>query len=155
MGDTLQSLVGTNAANLSAGVVLKLKEEWSRELQAWRKRDLSSPEYVYCWADGIYFTIRLDSDDRQCILVLIGATKDGRKELLAVQDGYRESEQSCSPSTTSPSSTGNTCARRTRSSRPSPPSAYALAARRAPTAARPAWRWSSSSSTTPNGTGAS
>jgi len=94
MGEALQSLVGTNAANLSAGVVLKLKEEWSCELEAWKKRDLATSEYVYIWADGIYFTIRLDGDDRQCILVLIGATKDGRKELLAVQDGYRESEQS-------------------------------------------------------------
>lgn len=94
MGEALQSLVGTNAANLSAGVVLKLKEEWSCELEAWKKRDLATSEYVHIWADGIYFTIRLDGDDRQCILVLIGATKDGRKELLAVQDGYRESEQS-------------------------------------------------------------
>jgi putative transposase len=94
MGEALQALVGTNAANLSAGVVLKLKEEWSRELDAFKHRDLSTREYVYLWADGIYFTIRLDNDDRQCILVLIGATKDGRKELVAVQDGYRESEQS-------------------------------------------------------------
>ena len=94
MGEALQPLIGPNAANVSAGVVLKLKEEWERERQVWKKRDLSGEEYVYVWADGIYFTIRLDSDDRQCILVVIGATKDGRKELLAVQDGYRESEQS-------------------------------------------------------------
>lgn len=94
MGEALQSLVGENAANLSAGVVLKLKEEWEHEREAWRRRDLSEKEYVYCWADGIYFNIRLDNDDRQCILVLIGATKEGHKELLAIQDGYRESEQS-------------------------------------------------------------
>jgi transposase-like protein len=94
MAEALQSIVGTAAKNLSASVVLKLKEEWTRELDAWRARDLSAKEYVYLWADGIYFNIRLDSDDRQCILVLIGATKDGRKELVAVQDGYRESEQS-------------------------------------------------------------
>lgn len=94
MGEALQSLIGPNAANVSAGVVLKLKEEWERERKAWKQRDLSDKEYVYCWADGVYFNIRLDSDDRQCILVLIGATSDGHKELLAVQDGYRESEQS-------------------------------------------------------------
>ena len=94
MSEALQAIVGPQAANLSASVVLKLKEEWARELQVWRHRDLSDKEYVYWWADGIYFTIRLDSDDRQCILVLIGATVDGRKELVAVQDGFRESEQS-------------------------------------------------------------
>ena len=96
MSEALQALVGPQAANLSASVVLKLKEEWARELVSFRRRDLSREEYVYLWADGIYFTIRLDSDDRQCILVLIGATRDGRKELVAVQDGYRESEQSWS-----------------------------------------------------------
>jgi transposase-like protein len=92
MSEALQPLIGPN--QVTAAVVLKLKEEWERERQAWKQRDLSKEEYVYLWADGVYFTIRLDSDDRQCILVLIGATKDGRKELLAVQDGYRESEQS-------------------------------------------------------------
>ncbi len=94
MSEALEPLVGKAAKNLSASVVLKLKEEWSRELDAWRTRDLSGKEYVYLWADGVYFNIRLDSDDRQCILVLIGATKDGHKELVAVQDGFRESEQS-------------------------------------------------------------
>jgi len=87
MGEALHSLLGTSAANLPAGVVLKLKEEW-------KKRDLAASAYVCVWADGIYFTIRLDSDDRQCVLVLIGATRDGHKELLAIPDGYRESEQS-------------------------------------------------------------
>jgi len=96
MSEALQALVGPQAANLSASVVLKLKEEWTRELAAFKRRDLSTQEYVYLWADGIYFTVRLDSDDRQCILVLLGATRDGRKELVAVQDGYRESEQSWS-----------------------------------------------------------
>ena len=92
MSEALAPLIGPNT--VSAAVVLKLKEEWEREREAWKQRDLSADEYVYLWADGVYFTIRLDSDDRQCILVLIGATRDGRKELLAVQDGYRESEQS-------------------------------------------------------------
>lgn len=91
MSEALAPLIGPNT--VSAAVVLKLKEEWEREREAWKQRDLSADEYVYLWADGVYFTIRLDSDDRQCILVLIGATRDGRKELLAVQDGYRESEQ--------------------------------------------------------------
>ena len=94
MSEALQPLLGPNAANVSPAVVLKLKEEWEREREAWMKRDLAKEEYAYFWADGIHFTIRLDNDDRQCLLVLIGATKDGRKELLAVQDGYRESEQS-------------------------------------------------------------
>jgi putative transposase len=96
MSEALQALVGPQAANLSASVVLKLKEAWAQELAAFKCRDLSGQEFVYLWADGIYFNIRLDSDDRQCILVVIGATRDGRKELVAVQDGYRESEGSWS-----------------------------------------------------------
>lgn len=71
MGEALEALAGTNAANLSAGVVLILKQEWERELEQWQQRDVSTKEYVYLWADGIYFTIRLDNDDRQSILVLI------------------------------------------------------------------------------------
>ncbi len=92
-GDALEALVGEGARGLSATVITRLKEQWSGEYDAWSKRDLSSKEYVYIWVDGIHFTIRLE-DDRQCILVVMGATKDGAKELIAVQDGYRESEQS-------------------------------------------------------------
>jgi transposase-like protein len=92
--DALKALLGAGAKGLSANVVVKLKEQWSAEFERWAKRDLSAKEYVYVWADGVYFNIRLDSDDRQCVLVLMGATKDGTKELLAVQDGHRESEQS-------------------------------------------------------------
>ena len=92
-GEALQALVGTDPKGLSASVVTKLKNTWGKELEAWERRDLSSKEYVYVWADGVYFNVRLD-DDRQCVLVLMGATKDGRKELLAIQDGFRESEQS-------------------------------------------------------------
>lgn len=94
--EALQALLGAGAKGLSANVVVKLKERWKVEFEAWNQRDLSAKEYVYVWADGVYFNIRLDSDERQCVLVLMGATKDGRKELLAVQDGYRESEQSWS-----------------------------------------------------------
>lgn len=93
MQDALSRLLGEAVENLSASVVLRLKEEWVAELNAWRERDLSRAEYVYFWADGIYFNLRLEGE-RQCILVVIGATAEGKKELVAIQDGYRESEQS-------------------------------------------------------------
>jgi transposase-like protein len=91
--EALQALLGPDAKGLSANVIVKLKDAWNEEFKAWQKRDLSQKEYVYVWADGIYCNVRLD-DERQCILVLMGATKDGTKELIAVRDGYRESEQS-------------------------------------------------------------
>jgi putative transposase len=91
MGEALEALEGSNAANLSAGVVLTPKEEWERKLERRQQRNFSTKEYVYLWADRAYFTIRLDNDYRQCILALIGATKDGQKELVAVQDGFPES----------------------------------------------------------------
>lgn len=92
MQDALSALLGEDAPALSANVVTKLTAEWREEFAAWRKRDLSKQEYVYFWADGIYCNVRLE-EDRQCLLVVIGATRDGRKELVAVQDGFRESEQ--------------------------------------------------------------
>lgn len=92
-GEALQALLGPDAKNVSANVVVKLKEKWAKELESWRTRDLSQKEYVYLWADGVYFNVRLD-EERQCILVVIGATREGEKELVAIQDGYRESEQS-------------------------------------------------------------
>jgi len=73
--------------------VTRLIATWQDEQAAWSQRDLSDREYVYVWADGIHFNVRLE-EDRQCILVLMGATADGHKELIAVADGYRESEQS-------------------------------------------------------------
>jgi len=91
--DALQALVGPEAKGLSANVVTRLLEGWKSEYELWNRRDLSSKEYVYFWADGIHFNIRLE-EDRQCILVLMGATKDGRKELIDILDGFRESEQS-------------------------------------------------------------
>lgn len=97
-GEALQSLVGERARGLSANVVVRLKEQWADEYEAWCKRDLSGKRYVYLWADGIYAKVRLEDDanKKQCILVLMGATADGQKELIAVVDGYRESEQSWS-----------------------------------------------------------
>lgn len=91
--EALQALLGADAKGLSANVIVKLKDAWNDEFKAWQKRDLSQKEYVYVWADGIHCNVRLD-DERQCLLVLMGATKDGTKELIAVHDGYRESEQS-------------------------------------------------------------
>ena len=72
---------------------MRLKSVWEEEFQQWNKRSLEGKKYVYVWADGVHFNIRLE-EDRLCILVLMGATEDGRKELIAVTDGYRESEQS-------------------------------------------------------------
>ncbi len=89
----LTSLLGQDAPGLSAPTIRRLKESWTTEHQEWAKRDLSKKTYVYLWADGIHFNVRMD-EANHCVLVVIGATKDGKKELLAIQDGYRESEQS-------------------------------------------------------------
>ncbi|MFM9116426.1 MAG: IS256 family transposase, partial [Planctomycetota bacterium] len=96
--EALQSLVGERATGLSANVVVRLKEQWCVEHEEWSKRDLSDKKYVYVWADGIHAKVRLEDDGgkKQCLLVLMGATADGQKELIAVLDGYRESEQSWS-----------------------------------------------------------
>ena len=96
--EALQALVGPAARGLSANVIVKLKEQWSQEYDLWMQRGLSSKHYVYIWADGIYANIRLEDEanSKQCLLVLMGATVDGEKELLAVMDGFRESEQSWS-----------------------------------------------------------
>jgi putative transposase len=91
--EALQALVGPGAKGLSANTVTRLKQAWEDEYEGWSRRDLSGREYVYVWADGVHFNIRLE-EDRQCILVLLGATADGRKELIAVADGHRESDLS-------------------------------------------------------------
>jgi putative transposase len=91
--EALAALVGPDAPGLSATTVTRLKTVWQQEYQEWSQRSLEGKEYVYVWADGVHFNIRLE-EDRQCILVLMGATADGKKELIAVQDGFRESEQS-------------------------------------------------------------
>jgi putative transposase len=89
----LTALLGPAAPGLSAATICRLKEIWRLEYEQWRQRSLSDKEYAYVWADGIYFGVRLE-DARQCMLVVIGATKEGRKELLGLTDGYRESEAS-------------------------------------------------------------
>jgi len=91
--EALTSLLGPDAPGLSPSTVRRLTEGWQDEHERWQKRDLSARRYVYLWADGVYFTPRLDHE-RQCLLVLIGADASGRKELLAVEDGFRESAQS-------------------------------------------------------------
>ena len=89
--EALAALVGPNCPGLSASTVTRLKTCWEGEFQEWNQRSLEGKQYVYVWADGVHFNIRLE-EDRQCILVLMAATADGRKELIAVVDGFRESE---------------------------------------------------------------
>ncbi len=89
----LASLLGPEAPGLSASTVVRLKQVWQQDHDVWSKRSLADKKYVYWWADGIHFNIRL-GEDRQCILVIMGATESGKKELIAVVDGFRESEQS-------------------------------------------------------------
>jgi putative transposase len=91
--EALKAILGPDAPGLSANTVTRLKAAWEEEHDAWSKRSLKGKQYVYVWADGVHFNIRLE-EGRQCILVLMGATADGKKELIAIADGYRESEQS-------------------------------------------------------------
>jgi putative transposase len=91
--EALTALLGPEAPGLSAATVRRLTEAWQEEHARWQERDLSTRRYVYLWADGVYFTPRLEHE-RQCLLVLIGADASGRKELVAVEDGFRESAQS-------------------------------------------------------------
>jgi transposase-like protein len=95
-GEALAALLGPDAPGVSASTVTRLKSVWEQEFTTWQQRSLADRRYVYLWADGVYFNVRLEdtANARQCILLLMGATADGRKELIAVQDGYRESEQS-------------------------------------------------------------
>lgn len=96
MAEALSALLGSAARGLSASVVTRLVRQWEDDWQRWRQQSLGDKPYVYLWADGVYFNIRLEEEgnDRQCILVLMGATAEGQKELIAIADGYRESEQS-------------------------------------------------------------
>jgi transposase-like protein len=91
--EALIALLGKDAGGLSAATVGRLKEAWSQEHARWSKRDLSTKRYVYFWADGIHVQARLE-DAAQCLLVIIGATPEGKKELVGLIDGVRESAQS-------------------------------------------------------------
>ena len=92
--DALAALLGDQAKGLSANTISRLKQHWIDDHRRWCQRDLSQKRYVYWWADGVYSNVRMD--DRLCLLVIIGVTEHGRKELVAVEDGYRESEASWS-----------------------------------------------------------
>jgi putative transposase len=91
--EALSALLGADAGGLSASTVARLKETWADEHARWLKRDLSAKRYVYFWVDGIYVQARLE-DEAQCLLVIIGATPEGKKELVGLADGLRESAQS-------------------------------------------------------------
>lgn len=92
-GEALQALLGADAPGLSASTIVRLKKVWEDDFAAWSARRLDGKRYVYLWVDGIHCNVRLEGG-RPCILVVMGATADGKKELLAVEDGVREREQS-------------------------------------------------------------
>ena len=91
--EALRAILGPDAPGLSATTIARLKATWEDEFAARNKRSLAGKHYVYVWADGVHFNIRLEGG-RQCIPVLMGATAEGKKELIAISDGYRESDQS-------------------------------------------------------------
>jgi putative transposase len=91
--EALAAILGENASGLSATNLVRLKAGWEADYQAWRQRGLSPKQYVYGWADGIYFNVRLE-EARPCVLVVVGALEDGTKELRAIADGFRESKDS-------------------------------------------------------------
>jgi len=91
--EALSAILGPKASGLSSTNIVRLKEVWEREYKSWSQRDLTGKRYAYLWADGLYFNVRLEPD-RPCLLVLMGATEDGVKELLAISDGVRESKVS-------------------------------------------------------------
>jgi putative transposase len=91
--EALAGLLGKDAPNLSPAVISRLTAEWQGEYERWHKRDLSARRYVYVWADGVFLQARME-DHGECILVLIGATPEGKKELIGFQVGVRESTQS-------------------------------------------------------------
>lgn len=93
MSEALESILGSEASGLSATNIVRLKAQWEADYQAWSGRDLSGKQYVYIWVDAIHVNVRLD-DEASCILVVMGADSTGKKELLGVSDGYRESKAS-------------------------------------------------------------
>lgn len=91
--EALAALLGPSAKGLSATTITRLKADWWHDYEAWQKRDLGARRFLYIWADGVYFKPRM-SEEKQCVLVIVGADEYGRKELLAMTDGFRESTQS-------------------------------------------------------------
>ncbi|HHE71216.1 MAG TPA: IS256 family transposase [Chloroflexi bacterium] len=91
--EALKALLGPEAAGFSASTITRLLKVWQDEYQVWRKRSLEGRDYVYIWADGVYFNVRLEEDRLAC-LVIVGVLPDGRKEVIAIEDGYRESTES-------------------------------------------------------------
>ena len=92
-GEALAALLGPDAPGLTASTISRLKALWWDEYEAWQQRDLSARRYVYFWADGVYFSPRMEHD-KQCVLVIIGADETGHKNIVGMVDGYRESAQS-------------------------------------------------------------
>ena len=93
--EALPVLLGEDASGLSPSAITRLTGQWSTEYETFRHRDLSDREFIYVWVDGVHFRVRLE-EDRLCTLVMMGVRQDGSKELIAVEDGYRESEESWS-----------------------------------------------------------
>ncbi len=91
--EALAALLGTQAPGLSASTTSRLKDVWQDEMERWQRRDLTAKRYVYFWVDGIYFGARME-EEKQCILVIVGATDKRQKKLIAITDGYRESTPS-------------------------------------------------------------
>ena len=92
-GEALTALLGTEAAGFSASTITRLLQSWQEEYRAWRKRPLDGTDYVYIWADGLHFQVRLE-EDRPACLIIMGVRENGRKEVIAIEDGYRESAES-------------------------------------------------------------
>ena len=89
----LESLLGSDAQGLSSTSITRMTKQWEGEYKVFRRQDLSEKQYAYIWVDGVYFNIRLE-EDRLCALVMIGVLPDGTKDLIAIEDGYRESAES-------------------------------------------------------------
>lgn len=91
--DSFEPILGHKPKNLSPNVICRLKEEWYQHYQKWQRRDLSNKHYVYFWADGVYVQARQE-EEKNCLLVIVGVDEYGKKELVAINDGFRESKES-------------------------------------------------------------
>jgi transposase-like protein len=92
--EALSALLGAEGAGFSPATITRLTSIWQEERESWRKRPLAGKEYIYVWADGVYFDVRLGEDKQLACLVLVGVLPDGTKEVIALEDGYRESTES-------------------------------------------------------------